>query len=425
MTSDATDDRTIGRRGGAYVGLAAALSALVGFVVLIIAARALSPAENADFQVFWAALFAAFGVLSGLSMETTRTVTAAGPSGGGGPRVLLVGVGVALAAGALLTVTMPLWHDMLSTTPGTDGTWTTATALAGGVAGYALHSTLVGSLAGTRRWGLYAVTISAESSVRLLLVLGALALGTGIGGFAVGSAAAALTCVVVLLLSPSARRAAWTRAEEPTLPLVRRILAAFLAQGANAVLVVGFPVLLRITTPDEVMATSAPLLLAMTLTRAPLLVPLNAYQGVAVTHFVRNRHLGLRAALPVIRIILAVGAVGAGLAALLGPWLLDVVADGYRLPGYVLAGLTADAALIAVLTLTGALCQATTLHRWYLAGWLTATGSAFLALLLPLSLDARTVVALALGPTLGIAVHLLGLRRARAPLAPPVEQRES
>ena len=55
---------------------AALTSGLAGYVVLVLAARGLDPAVNAQFLVFWGTVFGFFGVLIGVTTETTRTVFA-------------------------------------------------------------------------------------------------------------------------------------------------------------------------------------------------------------------------------------------------------------------------------------------------------------------------------------------------------------
>jgi hypothetical protein len=77
-----------------------------------------------------------------------------------------------------------------------------------------------------------------------------------------------------------------------------------------------------------------------------------------------------------------------------------------------LAWLTAAAIVVALLTLTGAAAVAAALHRAYSLGWVSATVAAAALLLLPVSLETRTVVALTCGPLVGIAVHLAALANA-------------
>lgn len=420
-TGSAPRRPTIGRSDGVRVAVASLIAAASSYLVLALAARVLLPVQNNTlFVTFWSTVFACFGVLSGMSIETTRAVTAStttSPSArptGPTPRAITVGVGVGLATGGTLAATLPLWAPRLFP----DHSSALGALVCVGAAAYAVHSVVVGSLAGSRRWRTYSHLVGAESLMRLCLVLASAAIGTAVVGFATGTALAAFTWVVFLVASPEARQAALTRADSTLPTFLRRLTAASVATGASAVLVVGFPVLLSLTTAPAQYVGAAPVLLAITLTRAPLMIPLNAYQGVAVSHFVEHRDRGVRAMVPAARAVLAVGMLGAALAYLVGPWAMEVLLGaGYRVPGQVLAGLTVAATSLALLTLTGALCQALTLHGAFVAGWVVSVVVATSVLLLPLDLETRAVVALLVGPLLGIALHLTALRRvAVAPL---------
>ena len=175
----------------------------------------------------------------------------------------------------------------------------------------------------------------------------------------------------------------------------------------------GFPVLLKATSGD-LGAAGGVVILAVTLTRAPLLVPLTAMQGNLIAHFVDQRSERLRA---------LAGAGGGRRRARRGRGAgrraaRAVAAAGRRSgpstapSGALLAWLTAAAVAIALLTLTGAATVAAALHRAYSLGWVGATVASALLLLLPLALETRTVVALLCGPLVGIAVHLAALARA-------------
>lgn len=412
---------TIGGRDATRIAVASAIAAGSSFVVVVVSAKVLLPAENnALFQIFWAALFACFGVLSGVSIETTRAVAAAGdPTTASStavpparrPRVLVVGAGIGLMAGAVIALSVSLWAPHVFTRHA----WALGALVALGVAGYAVHSVLVGALAGRRAWRPYSVLIGAESTVRLLLIVVVAVVGGRVLGFAAGAACAAFTWVVLLLLSPQVRQVAPARADSNLPVFLRRLGSASIATGASAMLVVGFPVLLGLTSSSEVIDQAAPFLMAITLTRAPLMIPLNAYQGVAVTHFVEHRDRGLRAMLPAARAVVAVGVVGAALAAVIGPWLLRLLShDDYRVSGTVMGALVLAAILLALLTLTGALCQALTMHSSFVAGWVAALAVSFLILLLPVPIETRGVLALAGGPAAGIVIHLVALRRRTA-----------
>jgi len=186
------------------------------------------------------------------------------------------------------------------------------------------------------------------------------------------------------------------------------------AAGASAVLVMGFPVLLKATSGD-LGATGGVVILAVTLTRAPLLVPLTAMQGNLVAHFVDQRTHRLRALIAPTVVVMTIGLLGVLAAGLFGPWLLRAgFGADYVASHALLAWLTAAAITIALLTLTGAATVAAALHRSYSLGWVSATVASTALLLLPLTLETRTVVALLCGPLVGIAVHLIALARPAA-----------
>ncbi|BAS09793.1 uncharacterized protein Rv1510/MT1558/MT1560 [Arthrobacter sp. Hiyo4] len=69
------------------------------------------------------------------------------------------------------------------------------------------------------------------------------------------------------------------------------------------------------------------------------------------------------------------------------------------------------AALLATLNLSGALAAALGRHLVYSGGWLAGTALALALLLTPFDAESRTVLALVLGPALGIAIHVIALGR--------------
>jgi O-antigen/teichoic acid export membrane protein len=414
--------RTLGRSDALGIALATGLSAASGYVVFAVSSRTLSVELNTQFVTFWSTLFACFGLLSGLSIETTRAVTSTSLDGAAGagpagtrPPVLRVGAVSGLVAGLVLAASAAVWAPRVFKAD--------PIPLAGlaclAIAAYALHSVLVGSLAGRHAWRPYSWLIAADATTRMVLVLGALVLTRSVVGAAAAAVAATLTWAAFLALSPAARAAARARTDATARLVARRVLAASTATGASALLVVGFPTLLSLTTPDAEYERAAPLLLAISLTRAPLLVPLTAFQGVAVSHFVAHRDRGLAALLPTLRLVLLTGVVGAAAAWLVGPWLMAAVlgGDDYRVAGGTLATLTLAATGLAALTLTGALCQALNRHGAFVAGWVLAVVCTIGVLLLPFGITGRSIAALAVGPVVGLTLHLWFLRGHPEPAA--------
>lgn len=405
-------DETPVRRGspGLPVVMAALVSGVVGYAVLVLAARELSASDNADFLVFWGALFGVFGVLVGLTSEVTRSVFAAGvgSSAGSGARVVPTALALGGSVVAVLALTGPLWAPHLFGDP-----WLALlAALLVGVALFTVHSALGGATAGSEEWTSYATLVSVESTSRLVLGAVAVAAGARVVGLSWAVATACGAWIVLSLVSARYRRAWRVRADVDRAGLLGRMVTACTASGASAVLLVGFPVLLRVTTPDQEFAGAAPLILAVSLSRAPLLVPLGAYQNVVVTKVVEHGVAALKGAT---ELVLAATAVGAVLAYLLGPTALRVINPSYDVPAWTFAALMVAAGLVCLLTLTGAAALALDHHGAYLGGWLAATGATTaLLLLLEGGLEVRVVVALVVGPLVGMAVHMLfGARRDR------------
>lgn len=413
--------RTVITSGGAASMAAAALvSALSGYVVLMIVAHRLTPAQNADFLVFWSLLFAVIAVLGGLQQEATRAVgTAELAAAAGRPpwgvHVLPIGLAIGSALAVVVAVLSPLWRPALL---GPDGGWGVVAVLCLAAAFYSGHLTVVGNLAGERRWSTSATLIGGESTLRLLLVGVAALASAGLAGLELAAAASTVCWLVMLPLSRNLRRATHARGDVPVYLLVPRVFQTMLAAVGSAALVVGFPTILRLSSNVTEWATAAPLVLAISLTRAPLLIPLTAFQGVAIAAFLDPGRKRLVALLRLVGGIAGIGVLGAVLAAGFGPWLMAAFfGPDYRVSGVVLAGLTLDAIALAVLTMTGAGVLALARHWVYATGWLTAAAVSLGVLFLPLSLTNRSVVSLAVGPLVGIAVHVVGMmadRRANA-----------
>lgn len=397
----------------ARVGLATAITAVCGYAVLYLAARRLEPVGFSLFGVFWGAFGLVTGAANGLLQESTREVRALRPGNavavGSHPRSrtrpMRVAAGVGVAAAAVIAGTSPLWapHVFSAERP------LSVALLSLGLAGFCLHATLLGMLAGDGRWSLYGSLMVTDAVIRVAVAVAAFLLGWGLVGFLWATVAGAVAWLLLLAASATARGVARLQTAGGVAAFLRGAAHSIAAAGASAILVMGFPVLLKATS-GELGAAGGVVILAVTLTRAPLLVPMTAMQGNLIAYFVDHRSARLRALLAPATLIGAVGAVGVVAAYLIGPWLMRAgFGADYRTSGALLALLTAAAVSIALLTLTGAATVAAALHRSYALGWVGATAAAALLLCLPLGLETRTVVALLCGPLVGIAVHLSAL----------------
>ena len=421
MTDAGTPTGPITRGSVARVGVATAATALCGYLVLYLAARDLDPAGFSVFGVFWGAFGLVTGAANGLLQETTREVrSAAYVAGTPGPQThpLRVAAVIGVVAALVIAGSAPLWAGHVFV----EARWTSVVLLSVGLAGFCMHATLLGMLAGAGRWTQYGSLMVTDAGMRVTVAAATFAMSWGLVGYLWATVCGAVAWLVMLVASPTARAAAQLVAYGDTSTFLRGAAHAVAAAGASAILVMGFPVLLKATS-GNLGSTGGVVILAVTLTRAPLLVPLTAMQGNLIAHFVDQGTQRMRALVGPAAVVLGLGAVGVVTAGLAGPWLLRVgFGADYRADGALLAWLTAAAVSIALLTLTGAATVAAAMHRAYSLGWIGATVVSTLLLLLPLPLETRTVVALMCGPLVGIAVHTAALSMVRqtgpAPLPP-------
>ena len=392
------------------VGTATVLSALCGYAVLYLAARDLAPAGFSVFGVFWGAFGLVTGAAFGLLQEATREVRSARYTEViTGPRThpMRVAAMVGVVAAAVIAASSPLWSAHVFVR----SQWLSVALLSVGLAGFCLHATMMGMLAGVNRWTQYGSLMVTDAVLRVAVAAATFLIGWGLVGYLWATVAGSVAWLILLVASPATRAAARMLTPGGTATFLRGASHSIAGAGANAILVMGFPVLLKATSGD-LGATGGVVILAVTLTRAPLLVPLTAMQGNLIAHFVDQRAERLRALLQPALVVTGLGLLGVLLAGVFGPWLLrEGFGSEYRADGELLAWLTAAAVAIALLTLTGAAAVAAALHRAYSVGWVSATVASALLLLLPLGLETRTVIALLCGPLVGIAVHLAALAR--------------
>lgn len=420
-TTEDTESRTRVTAGHATGIMAASVTAAASsLLITVISARTLTVAQNKEFLVFWGFMFGIFGVISGIQTESTRAALAgrktaaepAEPSGPPGPaaparrraRILTTALLLGLVIAALTLLAAPAWVPSLTPSTGP----LTAALIAAGVWGYAGQASLSGVLAGTRSWNLYSVLMAAEALLRLLLTLLVAVVVSSLIGLEAAAAAPALVWLLFLLI-PAARALAGSRADVGAARLTSFSLQAMLSSASWAVLVTGFPTLLEITSPGADAAEVAIVILAVSLTRSPIMIPLQAFQGVLITTIAdAEPSRRLAGVTRILGTLLAGGTALAAAAALAGPWLVRTVyGPRYDPSPWLLGLLTLAAVSMASLVLTGASTIALNNHRAYTLGWVLAALTAVLLLwLLPLSVSPRAVLALGLAPLSGICVHL-------------------
>lgn len=395
------------------LSLATIFAAASGFIVLIVAAGALGSEGYNEFQAYWALFFALTGCIDGVMQETTRAVSVSRETGRrGSGRPWRLGGLVAVIVLVAVLLTGALWIGLLLSEQ-----WTSAVGLmAFGLASYSFQAVLSGILSGLGLWNQYAWLLALDSGIRLLLAVLAWAAGLGMWVYILLTVIGAASWLVVLAASPTARQALAAPIDVSGRALARRAGSAMLASGASAALITGFPVFVQATSTETAGAvvTISGIMMAVTLTRAPILVPLQRFQSALIVRFVEHRDRIYSALVRPVAAVLGLGVFGGVLAWLIGPWILRMlpIDQGFEVPGLILAILTFASACTGSLMITGAATLAVERHRPYVAGWMSASVIAFATLMLPLPLHITVCIALILGPVVGGGVHAAALRGA-------------
>lgn len=388
---------------------ASIVSGAAGYLVTAIVADRVSAPQYTAFAVFWSALYLVVGTFGGVQQEFARATSVRGDAPASGARGWLFAVVVAGGLLALLAGTAPLWAAWVL-----DGSspWL-ALPLAAGAASYVIVAALAGTLYGVTWWMPLVALIVIDGLARLAGVLLVLALGGDL--LALGWAVAIPFPLAVLLVLPVV---ASRLRREAVLDVGMRALSwnvarTVVAAAATAALISGFPLLLGVTA-REPGAALAPIILALTLTRAPIVIPLMSLQSYFIVRFGDRRGSLLGEVGRVVGVVIAVSVVLAGLAAWIGPGIIVAVFGAqFTIGAGLLFVLVASSGLVAALCVTGPAVLALAKHGHYVAGWAAGALLTVGLLLLPVDLDVRTSLALTAGPLVGVIVHLAGILEAR------------
>ena len=184
------------------------------------------------------------------------------------------------------------------------------------------------------------------------------------------------------------------------------------AAASMGLMMSGLPMLLGLTSRGSEAAVLAPLILAITLTRAPIVVPLLALQSYLISIFRGGGRALVR------RILLALLAAGGGVLVLtvaawfLGPWAISFISAGrFQIEPAMMAVITMSAGLVALMCITGPALLSHRRHAPYVSGWVVAALLTVGLLILPLPLDQRLALALLVPPSAGLLMHLIALVR--------------
>jgi len=388
--------------------IATAVAGILGYAIQLLA-PALLPAGSAyiTFSMYWSTLYLCVAALSGVQQEVTR---ASRPADDSPPNATIRDFALILIGIVAAAVTIVALVAGSAVFPGS--TAALAAALAAGLVGYVLVAVLGGVLYGLQLWSAIAWLTIIDAACRAVLVIIAFAAGWP----------AEWVATAVSVPFGLAFLAVWLRMRRSVVGAFRldvrlgRLLAntggTVLAATAMGVMMNGMPLLLGLTGGGTDPTVLAGLILTITLTRAPLVVPLLALQSYLISIFRDAGRAVMRWILFVLALALVAVALLAAIAWFVGPWLIGLVSRGqYSVSPAMMATITVGAGLVGMMCVTGPALIGRSRHVPYVAGWVVAAALTVGAMLLPLSFETRLTLALLVPPAIGLGVHVIAVWR--------------
>jgi O-antigen/teichoic acid export membrane protein len=403
---------------------ATVIASVLGYVLLTVVGRALTPAEFGLFIVFWGVLFGIGGTLATTEQEVARRTANGDETSQPTVGAVAVAAAVLAASAAGLTLVPFISRRLFG-----DYELGLAFIVLGAAIGFAIQFAVRGTLIGSVTIRGYAAIVIAEAAIRLVL-LAILAVTVGLTPI---SAAAAVAGGSFVWLFWRRRFGSVARTLAPGPVNVRAAVgrAASLMGGAAllASVVTGYPTMVTLVTGETPGLAGGAAFAALTISRVPLvfMIPIQALTVPLVVSWradaatdggARIRRLlagGTLAAL-------AVGVAGGAIAWPIGPWLVRFVyGPAYEVPHWVVAVLILSAILLGWVALISAALIALSAIRRMVLLWLAVTGATAVWLAVsPLGVVDTTAVGTLVGPLVGIAcgvpmLWLLTLATTRQP----------
>lgn len=388
---------------------ATAFAGIVGYAIQLFAASALSDAQNyITFSVFWSTMFLFGGAVGGAQQELARathpltntdTPTSVLP-------FIAISVGAVISVG--LVASFPLAQSAFAADP-----YLLSMAFVIGLVGYVLTAVLTGILYGVGKLHAVGLLITSDALLRGIAVMTGLASGASPSylAFAIALPFGLAVAIVWLVLGRQLRRRYWLDANTQQLAL--NTLRTVGAAASVGVMVAGLPLLLETFLSDAPIVLVSSLILTITVTRAPLIIPLMALQSYLVVSF-RGRPASLRRRVTLLFAgLLLIGVVGSIVAYYIGPWAIALISSGrFQVEPIVVAIIVGSAALVGLMCITSAALLAFQRHNIYLIGWGVAAILTIASLALaPMDGLGRAMVAICGAPVIGLVIHLIGVFR--------------
>ncbi|MFK4853263.1 hypothetical protein ACI3KT_16620 [Microbacterium sp. ZW T6_19] len=403
MTDIRSDAAPSGLR---HILLATIIAGGIGYAIQLVV-PVLAPQEYLTFATMWSATYLIVTCLSGIQQEITRAARYDDKGSGFRPWAWFT-LAAALSAAAAVVVVFAVIGAQLFP----DDTALIVAAIALAAIGYALVAAISGAIYGLKDWSAVAGMTIADSAIRGVTIGLALIAGAGAVTLAWATAVPFLLAAAAIWLWVGRRVRANLTLDVGLAALMRNAGATVLASLSTGALISGLPLLLKTFAADAGADMLASLVLVITLTRAPLVVPLVALQGYLIVSFRDRRDTVNSAILRWVGVVLAAVLALAALAALAGPPLMAwLYASFVQLTPIDFALIVVGAGFTGVLCITGPAVLVAGRHAWYTAGWTTSAIITVVVLMLPFDPHSRILVALLAGPVLGVLVHLVAMRR--------------
>lgn len=390
--------------GPVLLGLGSAVAGVSGLVVTWAVATSSGAEQYAVFGVFWSALYLIIGCLFGVQQEVTRVVVSDAPSDASTSAWRFASL-ISVVVGVSVVATVPLWGPASLG----DEYWPLGLAIAVGAAAYAFVVTVTGVLTGTKVWHGVAFIAATDGIVRLVAIVLTLSFTQD----------PAWLAWAVVLPFPVTLGLAWLFyrrnlrgrmvLSDTYGSLFWNICRTVIAAAGASVLINGFPAVIAFFARDVSASELGALILALTLTRAPILMPLTALQSFLIVALSNRsgrqfwRVFGIAFAG-----LIAVGVVGSVIVFFFGTVLLELIfGPDFAVAGVVLVGLVIGGMSVGGMYVTGPAVLARGGHTVYASGWIVAViASVGVLLVAPFDLAGTVVFALVLGPVLGILTHV-------------------
>lgn len=395
--------RTRQLSGFAIILIATAIAGVASYAVTILVPNRIGLAEYAIFAVFWSSIYLVVGALGGIQLEVTRaTVVAPLGSFRSTSRASRFGIIAGILVFVTIVATAPLWKRSVFPVEG----WNLVWPLAVGAASFVMVAVLAGSLYGVMAWMPLALMISVDSLLRLVSLSITLILTRDI--VALAWAVAVPFPVALLVLWPVIRRSMVCRSKLDVGygALSWNVARTVVAASATAVMVSGFPLLLGLTSGTESRGVLGMFIVAITLTRAPLIIVAMSLQSYLIVHFRDDTSRFWRHFLGILGLTTTAGALLAAAGWRVGPVVYHFLfPDKLQPDGPFFAILVGSSVLVAALCITAPAVLALSNHRIYSIGWVGAALATIVSLVLPLDFASRTITALLVGPSVGLVIH--------------------